>query len=52
MDTAFRRAVAEARQDGGLYFASLLSEERIIGSKPVITLPWAVAYHTTSFSPV
>jgi DDE family transposase len=29
MDTAFRRAVAEARQQGNLYFASLLPEDRI-----------------------
>lgn len=29
MDGSFRRAVAEARRQGGLYFASLLSEERI-----------------------
>jgi len=29
MDGAFRRAVAEARRQPGLYFASLLSEERI-----------------------
>ena len=30
MDTAFRRAVAEARRHGDLYFAGLLSEDRII----------------------
>jgi hypothetical protein len=29
MDTAFRRAVAEARGHGDLYFAGLLSEDRI-----------------------
>jgi hypothetical protein len=29
MDTAFRRAVAEARRHGDLYFASLLPEDRI-----------------------
>jgi DDE family transposase len=29
MDVAFRRAIAEARQRGDLYFASLLSEDRI-----------------------
>ena len=29
MDTAFRRAVVEARRHGDLYFASLLSEERV-----------------------
>jgi putative transposase len=29
MDVSFRRAVAEARRQKGLYFASLLSEERI-----------------------
>jgi hypothetical protein len=29
MDVAFRRAVAEARQQGNLYFAGLLSEDRI-----------------------
>jgi len=29
MDGSFRRAVAEARRQGGLYFAGLLSEERI-----------------------
>jgi len=29
MDGAFRRAVAQARQYGGLYFAALLSEHRI-----------------------
>jgi hypothetical protein len=29
MDGAFRRAVAEARRQKSLYFASLLSEERI-----------------------
>ena len=29
MDGSFRRAVAEARRQRGLYFASLLSEERI-----------------------
>ena len=31
MDVAFRRAVSEARRHGGLYFASLLPEDRIIG---------------------
>lgn len=30
MDVAFRRAVAEARQHGQLYFAGLLSEDRIL----------------------
>ena len=30
MDVAFRRAVAEARKHGDLYFASLLSEDRIL----------------------
>jgi putative transposase len=30
MDNAFRRAVAEARRHGDLYFAGLLSEDRII----------------------
>jgi len=30
MDTAFRRAVAEARRQGNLYFASLLPEDRIM----------------------
>lgn len=30
MDQAFRRAVAEARKHGDLYFASLLSEDRIL----------------------
>lgn len=30
MDAAFRRAVALARREGGLYFASLLSEDRIL----------------------
>lgn len=30
MDTAFRRAVAEARRHGDLYFAGLLPEDRII----------------------
>jgi hypothetical protein len=30
MDNAFRRAVAEARRHGDLYFASLLPEDRII----------------------
>ncbi|MGH9446538.1 MAG: hypothetical protein ACRD3O_12535, partial [Terriglobia bacterium] len=30
MDTAFRRAVAEARRHGDLYFASLLPEDRIL----------------------
>lgn len=30
MDTAFRRAVAQARRHGDLYFAGLLSEERIM----------------------
>jgi putative transposase len=30
MDVAFRRAVAEARQHGDLYFAGLLSEDRIL----------------------
>ena len=30
MDWAFRRAVAEARRQGDLYFASLLSEDRIL----------------------
>lgn len=30
MDGAFRRAVAEARSQGDLYFSSLLSEERIL----------------------
>lgn len=29
MEYAFRRAIAEARQQGGLYFAALLSEDRI-----------------------
>jgi len=29
MDDAFRRAIAEAREQGGLYFAALLSEDRI-----------------------
>lgn len=29
MDVAFRRAVAEARRQGDVYFASLLSEDRI-----------------------
>ena len=29
MDSAFRRAIAKARRQGGLYFASLLSEDRI-----------------------
>lgn len=30
MDWAFRRAVAEARREGDLYFAGLLSEDRIL----------------------
>lgn len=30
MDSAFRRAVAEARRHGDLYFAGLLSEDRIL----------------------
>jgi putative transposase len=30
MDSAFRRAVAEARRQGDLYFASLLTEDRIL----------------------
>jgi len=30
MDAAFRRAVALSRREGGLYFASLLSEDRIL----------------------
>ena len=30
MDLAFRRAVAEARRHGDLYFAGLLSEDRIL----------------------
>jgi len=30
MDNAFRRAVAEARRHGDLYFAGLLSEDRIM----------------------
>jgi hypothetical protein len=30
MDVAFRRAVAEARRRGDLYFAGLLSEDRIL----------------------
>ena len=29
MDHSFRRAVAEARRQGDLYFAGLLSEDRI-----------------------
>ena len=32
MDTAFRRAVAEARSHGNLYFAGLLAPDRIIGA--------------------
>jgi putative transposase len=32
MDGAFRRAVAEARRHGGLYFACLLSEDRILAA--------------------
>ena len=30
MDLAFRRAVAEARRHGELYFAGLLAEDRIL----------------------
>ena len=30
MDQAFRRAVAQARQHGDLYFAGLLAEDRIL----------------------
>lgn len=30
MDATFRRAIALARREGGLYFASLLSEDRIL----------------------
>lgn len=32
MDFAFRRAIAQARQQEGLYFASLLSEDRILNA--------------------
>jgi hypothetical protein len=32
MDSAFRRAVAEARRHGDLYFAGLLSEDRILNA--------------------
>ncbi len=30
MDAAFRHAMARARRGGGLYFAGLLSEDRIL----------------------
>jgi hypothetical protein len=30
MDFAFRRAISEARRHGNLYFASLLTEDRIL----------------------
>lgn len=32
MDVAFRHAVAAARREGGLFFAGLLSENRILQS--------------------
>lgn len=32
MDVAFRRAVAEARRHGDLYFAGLLPEDRILNA--------------------
>src|SRR3954468_5440529 len=32
MDQVFRRAVAQARQQGDLYFAALLSEDRILAA--------------------
>lgn len=40
MDNAFRRAVAEARRHGDLYFAGLLSEDRIIEAFGAARLFW------------
>ena len=40
MDTAFRRAVAEARRHGDLYFAGLLSEDRIMAAFGPARLFW------------
>ncbi len=40
MDGSFRRAVAEARRQGGLYFAGLLSEERIDNAFGITRALW------------
>jgi len=40
MDVAFRRAVAEARRHGHLYFAGLLSENRILEAFGKARLAW------------
>jgi len=40
MDWAFRRAVTEARRQGDLYFASLLSEDRILEAFGEARLLW------------
>ena len=40
MDAKFRRALSEARQQNGLYFASLLSEERILAAFGVARALW------------
>ena len=40
MDWAFRRAVAEARQQGDLYFSNLLSEDRILNAFGNASLLW------------
>lgn len=40
MDWAFRRAVAEARRHGDLYFAGLLSEDRILEAFGAARLLW------------
>jgi putative transposase len=40
MDWSFRKAVAEARRSGGLYFASLLAEDRILDAFGKARLLW------------
>ena len=40
MEASFRRAVAEARRQKGLYFAGLLSEERIDESFGIARALW------------
>lgn len=46
MDAAFRRAVAEARRHGELYFAGLLSEERITEVFGVARSVWSSWIYT------
>jgi len=46
MDIEFRRAVAEARRHGGLYFAGLLPEDRIIEAFGKASLFWQAWIYT------